>query len=85
MSSEHSHSAGVNAHHTHAPPNTKRTADEYKRHGATETSVESPYVKPSDLLRPNPKVSSRHDSPVERDERAGLVSPSSHLAKSRPS
>jgi hypothetical protein len=76
MSTEQS--AGVNAHHTHTPPTAKRTADEYRRHGTAETPVETPFVRPSDLLRP--KVASRHDSPIERDERAGLVSPSSHIA-----
>lgn len=70
MSTEQS--AGMNAHHAHAIP-TRGTADDHKRHGANDTPIETSFVRPSDLLRP--RLPSKHDPPIDRDERAGLVSP----------
>lgn len=70
MSTEQS--AGVNAQHAHSIPTNRGSADEHKRHGASQTAMEVSFVRPSDLLRP--KLASRHDPPIDRDERAGLVS-----------
>lgn len=66
--------AAMNAHHAHAIPTSKGTADEHKHHDATEPHVEASFVRPSDLLRP--RHPSRPDPPIDRDERAGLVSAS---------
>lgn len=70
MSTEQS--AGMNAQHAHTIP-TRGTTDEHRRHGASDTPVEAAsFVRPSDLLRP--RLPSKQDPPIDRDERAGLVS-----------
>lgn len=70
--------ASVNAHNIAAAPSNQRSAadDDRRRHGAAATAVEVSFVRPSDLLRP--KAAPRHDSPIDRDERAGLVSSPAH-------
>lgn len=73
-------SAGANAQHVSsrpAPPNTEFQS----QRDASDTAVEPSFVRPSDLLRPRavpgPSRTPKHsqpDRPIDRDERAGLVS-----------
>jgi len=68
MSTEHEQRAGVVQHSTLPQPD-----------GESAVGHGTPFVRPSDLLRP--RTASKPDRPIDRDERAGLVSGTLHNAE----